>query len=220
MKQFAFLCIIIFLFISFSCKIVKHESSPVKPAGDQEIFFSDSGFDPEAYVDTIWDSKVLPCVKRMANDAETILSGLRSDPENTSAKYGYRIGDEGAFYNFAATGRIRILRVDTSSRNGIAYADLCPYDGEDDLILQIGPVFKGSSLRDVLDFISLNSFANQVEYARLGTALNAKVRENVVNTDDPSSFDGKEYTMLSVFTYNDALDLQVMTPVVLEGIED
>lgn len=210
-------CVIVLaiLFPITSCKIVKHDSQARKGDGELEIFFSDSEFDPKSFVAENWEPKVLPNIEKRAADIGTVFGGLASDRTAASEKYGYRIGQEGTFFNFAVRGSVKILRVDTSSRNGLAYADIAPFDGTVDAIVQIGPVFKGSSIRDMLDFVSLNSFANQVEFARLAAALNAMVFERVIGPEEPASMEGKKFSTTAVFTDDGESALPVLTPVVL-----
>ncbi len=215
MKRVTLLAMAFCAFLFPSCKIVKNDTTAKQGAGELEIFFSNSGFDPKAYVASIWDSKVLPYVGEKSGDMSEILSGIKSAKDATAKKYGYRVGDEGTFYNYAARGKVKITRVDTESRNGYAYGDLPPYDGKEDVSIQIGPVYKGSSIRDFLSFISLNNFENQVEFAKLAGELNAKVRDTVIGTTDPATMVGKTYEMTAVFTDDGSGELPVMTPVVL-----
>jgi predicted lipoprotein len=197
-----------------ACKIVKNDSLAKKSGGEQDISSSSaSTFDPKAYVAEIWDSKVLPYIDKRAADIGVVFGGLKDSPDETSKKYGYKLGEEGTYYNFAVKGTVKILRVDTESRNGIAYGDMKPYDGKEDFALQIGPVLKGVAIRDILDFISLDSFANQVEFARLGSEFNAKVRDAVIGSMDPASMVGATFDMTAAFTLDGASDLPVLTPV-------
>ena len=45
-------------------------------------------------------------------------------------------------------------------------------DGKADLTLQLGPVIKGSSLRDVAQLYKFGDFRDQIEFAKLARALN------------------------------------------------
>jgi predicted lipoprotein len=72
-------------------------------------------------------------------------------------------------------GEGRVLRVDTSSRTGLLLIDAEPYDGRPDAALQIGPVIRGTTLRDALPFIQFSQFVNQLQFAQVGNALNGRV---------------------------------------------
>lgn len=221
MKRFySILLLVLGICLIFGCKIVKHDSQGKSKEKGLDIFFSDSGFDPDAYVETIWEEQVIPCISEKAVGVSDLLNELSIEREATSKKYGYRVGDEGSFYNFSVKGRIKILKVNLESRNGLAFADVAPYDGQEDIVIQIGPVLKGSAIRDSLDFISLNSFENQVEYAKLASSLNVKVRDDVLANLNLEELVHKEFDIVAVFKDENSSAIPVLMPVVLsqEGL--
>lgn len=125
----------------------------VRPIDDRQ-----SGpFNAERYVDSIWSSKVLPAAAQAADLAPT------APTAPTLVK-----------------GEGKVLRVDTTSRSGLIFLDLAPYDGRADAQLQIGPVIRGTALRDALPFIQFSQFTNQLEFARVGNALNDRVVRTVL----------------------------------------
>lgn len=217
MKKTSALLLLILVAAASSCKIVRHDTLAQNKKGNIEIFFADSGFDPKAYVKEIWDPKIMPYLAARSVDIALVLDGIKNGDSAVLKKYGYKVGDEGSFYNFSVKGKFRVLRVNTESRNGLAYVDAFPYDGKEDCILQIGPVFKGSSIRDVLDFISLNSFENQVEFAQLATELNYHVRDSIVKGIDFAAATGKVFDMTAVFTYGETADMITLTPVAMQS---
>jgi predicted lipoprotein len=88
-----------------------------------------------------------------------------------------------------------------------------PFDGKEDCRLRIGPVLQGYALRDIQSGISPNSFVNQVDWARLATELNNKVKETVLAGVDFSTMAGKEAELLGVFTYEGSGTGITITPV-------
>ncbi len=108
-------------------------------------------FDAERYVESIWRSKVLPAAAQGADLRSARLDGAR-----------------------LVKGEGRVLRVDTSSRSGLLFLDLPPYNGRADAAVQIGPVIRGTALRDAMPFIQFSQFTNQLEFARVGNALNER----------------------------------------------
>jgi len=90
-------------------------------------------FDPVRYVDSIWDSKVVP--------------------EPTLMK-----------------GRGKVLRIEPDR----LLVDTAPLDGRPDIAVLTGPVIRGTALRDALPFIQFSQFVNQLEFARVGNALNER----------------------------------------------
>jgi len=103
---------------------------------------------------------------------------------------------------------------------GFLSLDLPPYDNTADISLQIGPVVRGTSLRDALPFITFNQFINQLEYANVSNALHQRLFETVLRTIDPETLLSNEITFHGVFTLRYA-GTPLITPVVLrmEGDE-
>lgn len=210
-----FIIVLIASIVLFSCTIKKHEEADkAKAKGGIEIYFGNTDFDAKVYVDGIWDDKVVPYIQQNAEPLGILMAGLEIDADTFSKEYGYRVGEEGTFYNFAVEGRVSIVGVNKESRNGLLYIEVCPTPGEKQYVLQIGPVFKGTSIRDILDFISLNDFENQVEFARLANEFNFKVRDDVLGGLSFEDLIGSEADMTAVFTFDPANQVHVMTPVV------
>jgi predicted lipoprotein len=119
---------------------------------------SGTAFDANAFVDSVWDSKVMPAAAG-APDIAQVFGGGKAPPAGA----------------VLVRGAGRVLRVDTTSRSGLMYVDVAPFDGRADAALQIGPVLRGTALRDALPFIQFSQFVNQLEFARVGNALNDRV---------------------------------------------
>jgi predicted lipoprotein len=205
---------IIFCFVLavfFSCTIVKNDGSK-KEQEDSAYGFTIGTINPRQYADEIWDSMVVPRVEAMAVDFDILAEGLASDDAKTAAEYGYRLSDKN-FYNFAVKGAVKILSVDTSSANGTASLDVYPFDGKEDCRLRTGPVLQGYALRDIQSDISPNNFVNQVDWAKLSTELNNKVKEAVFAGVDFSDKAGKEAELLGVFTHEEKGGEIIITPV-------
>jgi predicted lipoprotein len=220
----------IFLFLPFallfsSCTIVKNEQvSSGSITAEEESFkgfsYRDSNFNPQEYADAIWEPVVLPRIESLAVDIHVLLSGLESDENGASQKYGYRHLQEGNLFNFSVKGTAKILSVDTRSMNGFVSVDLEPFDGKADFQRNIGPIFRGNTIRDIQDTISINDFLNQTEFARLARELNNKVRDLVLSDIDFSQHIGETAEFLGVFTYNGRGSLIEITPVRLTFTEN
>ena len=202
----------VFLLISFallfaSCTVVKNEQvSSGSITTEEESFkgfsYRDSNFNPQQYAEAIWEPVVLPRIESLAVDIHELLAELGSDEEGASRKYGFRHLAEGNLYNFSVKGTARILSADTSSMNGFISADLAPFDGQADFNIIIGPIFRGNTIRDIQDTISINDFLNQTEFARLARELNNRVRDLVIGDIDFSQHVGEEVEFLGAFTYS------------------
>jgi predicted lipoprotein len=188
-----------------SCTIVKNDQNAGETSPRSNAFGlsgANSRFDPKEYAAEIWDTVVVPRVESMSEDYKTLIASLEADEEEISKKYGYRLIEEGNQYNFAVKGTVKLLAIDTSSRNGTVSLDFAPYDGVEDCLMSIGPVLRGSALRDIQNTLSLNDFGNQVDFARFAAELNNKVKENILGNIDFSQVIGREADIIGAFTYD------------------
>jgi predicted lipoprotein len=202
------------IFLALSCTAVKTDTGK---RTEVAFYFDNDKFDAKQYVGSIWDESVIPYMTEKAADAGELVRGLEDDPESMCEKYGYRAVKENNPFNFSLKGTVRILSVGDGS-NARAEADLEPYDGAADLIIQVGPIFKGTSIRDFLDFIRFEDFTNQVDFAKLANELNFKVRDDVMKQfdfkNDPHI--GDEFEIIGAATYPSGDPKLVVMPVVME----
>jgi predicted lipoprotein len=168
-------------------------------------------FDAKTFVATRWDSKVLPEVRERGVPLAVLEQALASDRAAAVAKYGNGSGAGRA--SFLVSGTARVLDVDTTSRSGVARLDLEPYDGKADAELQIGPVFRGTALRDALPFIHFDDFTNQMEYASVSRVLHERIADSVLAKVDRTTLEGRVIQFSGAFTEGSGLPL--VTPVTL-----
>lgn len=218
MKKLVWVLLLV-VFLAFSCKVVKNEKSDALGKGGVEIYFAADGFDAKGFVDGIWDEKLLPYMDEKAVALRELLDGLKNNPMGTSKKYGYRAVGETNPYNFSVTGRVKVINHIRES-NGKLEVDVEPFDGVADAVLQVGPIFRGSSLRDILDFVKFEDFTNQVEFAKLATVMNFKVRDSVVKdfAFKENDYRGAEFVFTGATTFeNGNINLQIV-PVRMEQV--
>jgi predicted lipoprotein len=210
-KMFAALAFVVFLALSFTAE-------PIDTGKKTEVafYFDNDKFDAKQYVAGIWDERVLPHMTERAVGVRELLQGLESDAPSVCAEHGYRAVGEKNPYNFSVKGRIRVISVSSESSARME-ADVEPYDGEPDVSVQVGPVFKGTSIRDFLDFIKFEDFTNQVDFAKLANELNFKVRDDVVKRFDFRNKDyaGAEFDIMGAVTYLSGPPELVVTPVAM-----
>ena len=166
-------------------------------------------FDARTFVATNWATRVLPEVQKRAAPLRVLLAALASDRAAAVARYGN--GGTGGRGSFLVSGTARVLDVDTLSRSGVARLDLEPYDGAPDAELQIGPVLRGTALRDALPFIHFDDFTNQMEYASVSRVLHQRIADSVLAKVDRASLAGRTVRFSGAFTEGSGLPL--VTPV-------
>jgi predicted lipoprotein len=158
----------------------------VRPIGEAGESAEKPGgkFDAHAYLEGVWASRLLPAVEAAATAPGPLLAALAGNREEARKRFALR--QDGATAWFAVKGEARVLRVDTASRAGSAVLDVAPFDGRPDAVLAIGPVIRGSVLRDSTGLIPFSRFVNQLDYADVNNALNDRVVEQVIAPVRPS----------------------------------
>jgi predicted lipoprotein len=161
---------------------------------------SSAAFDPKAYVDGIWSSKIVPTVHEKAIDVTTIAAAIAKDPDAAGKKYGHQAGT-GSPYAYLAKGSGTVTKVDTSAPTGPVTVRVPAPAGKDATVTVItGPVIAGTALRDGVGFISFGDFTNQIAYADVANQINAKVKADVTSKLDVKSLTGKKVTFYGAFS--------------------
>ncbi|CUH95305.1 putative secreted protein [Propionispora sp. 2/2-37] len=182
------------------------------------FYFQDNSFDANQFVESVWDSKVMPAVNQKAADIGQVLKEARNNMDEAGGKYGFRSAQEGSAWNFIVKGQGKVLKVSRESRAGTLDIDLPPYDGKTEFKIQIGPVIKGTAVRDSLDFIKYDDFKNQMVFAELSNAFHKRIADSLLNKTDFSTVEGKEVIFTGAFTFT-SFDAVVVTPLTLEFTE-
>jgi len=144
---------------------------------------------PSRYVDSIWDSKLVPTVLNSAVDARTLLDSMSSSVEQARNRYGHR--DASGPWYFMVKGEGRVISIDTRSRVGLAFVDVAPFDRQADLSLQIGPVLRGTSLRDAPGIVHFTDFVNQLQFADVANELNDRALKLVLAPIESAKLKGR-----------------------------
>jgi predicted lipoprotein len=154
-------------------------------------------FDAARYVDSIWAGKLVPGILTSAVELPELAGRLKADPDAARRTFGRREGD--GPWHFLAKGRGRIVELHAESRSRLLTVDLAPYDGLADVYIQIGPVIRGTALRDAAGFIHFNDFVNQLEYAAVANELNSRALKTAIpELNEPVR--GRSISFCGVFT--------------------
>src|SRR5688572_29782809 len=164
-----------------ACKIVKDKDKKRQAAG---------GFDADAYVEGIWDSKVMPLVRDKATEVAAVLDALAKDPDAAGTQFGNRAEAEGAQWNFIVKGKGKVTKADVVSRRGTLVVALEGDPAGRSVTLQVGPVIFGSAFRDSLPFVSFNDFVNQIDFAQVSRKLNDRAVAVARAGVDPAQAEG------------------------------
>ena len=170
-----------------------------------------TSFDPDRTVREMWGARVLPYLEAKAGPFADVRREIASDPDAAGRKFGHRQEAEGAPWTIVTKAEGRIVAANTASRAATVDVDT-DGDGKADLAVQIGPVIKGTALRDALDFVSFGSFTNQIDYARLAKSMNAYVDDTVLSKLPRDGLAGRKVALLGAFTLERPDRPPVVTP--------
>lgn len=184
----------------------------VAVGGDQQQ--GSGGFDSTRYAAGIWDSRALPYFTSTAKPIAEVLAAIKADLADAGARFGYRPANEGSPWVFVVSGTGTVMAKNTKSRTGTLTVAL---DGSPDTVVevQIGPIIRGSSVRDSLPFVSFKDFTNQLEFADVGKALTALALK-AVEPGAAAIAEGQKVSFTGAISLNTASDKIVVTPVALQ----
>jgi len=150
------------------------------------------------FVDPIWTSKVLPTIQEKAQDIAKILPEIRADPNSAGQKYGRREATNP--YNYMVKGTGKVTETHTESQAGTATVEVPGLNEK--VALQIGPVVRGTALRDATGVVSFNQFTNQLDYADVSKEMNGRALKAAFANVDPASLAGKTVTFFGAFAFD------------------
>jgi predicted lipoprotein len=165
------------------------------------------------FADKVWDSKVLPIIQEKAQDIVTIVSEIRADPAAAGEKYGRRESTNP--YSYMVRGSGKVLEVNTQSQAGTLVLEVPALNEK--IALQIGPVVRGTALRDATGAAPFDQFTNQLDYADVAKEMNKRAVKEAFASIAPSSLADKTITFLGAFTFDPrSKGLLLVTPVKVE----
>ena len=194
------------------CGIVK-----VVKIGEEGKYTGDVEFNAGDDVEAIWEESALPEMNENAVDLKELLEGSNGDLTALADEYGkYSMGDSGEL-SYVVKGSGTVEEVNTQSQAGYMAIKLDGYNGTEVIKIQIGPVYKGSSIRDSLSFIKFGDYKNQEQWAAVSQSINEVVAKDVVEPAKPDSLQGKTISFVGAFTVSTGSSDVLITPVVLEA---
>jgi predicted lipoprotein len=166
-------------------------------------------FDPVAYVDGIWESKMLPTFKEQAVELPKILSEIELDANGTASKddliaianqYGLITVGEAHVYIVKGSGKVTSVNAETSQ--GTAEVALDGYDEPIKVLLYIGTRIPSdnTSVRDAVGFIKFDDFREQTEYGKVNKEINTRVIDVVLGDINRDDLAGKTISFEGAFT--------------------
>ncbi|CAM3624001.1 hypothetical protein VA7868_02470 [Vibrio aerogenes CECT 7868] len=158
----------------WGCDVVKldQHGKPIIPMSAAEAA-SLKNMTPAALADKFWDH-------------------ILSEAQKVSGAFGEQTMKEDS------SRFVRIHGIVNSLDDSKKRATMTVTSAQHQVVLQIGPIIRGNSIRDAASFIQFDDFKNQVQFARLSKALNKKAMQHFVRPD--ASWVGHQVDILAAVT--------------------
>ncbi|MDF2859004.1 MAG: hypothetical protein K0Q87_4855 [Neobacillus sp.] len=162
----------------------------------------------------IWQSKAIPELEKKAIDLPKFLNESNGDLKSLASKYGkYSMGKSGEL-SYVVKGIGKVTEVNQEKKTGYMTVKLNDYNGPTVIKLQIGSVYRGSAVRDSLDFIKYEDYKNQVEWAKVSQSVHDVINSELIQKSDLDSITGKDISFVGCFSVDKPNEL-LITPVEL-----
>lgn len=181
-------------------------------SGEEGKLTGVESFNAGTDVDEIWESKAIPELEGKAIDLGQFLKEANGDISSLGEKYGKHAQGKDSTLNFTVKGTCKVKSVNTESRAGYIQVNLDDYNGAEAIKLQVGPVIKGTAIRDSLEIIKFDQYKNQVDYAAVSASINNTIISTVFKDLNIASLEGKEIEFIGCFAL-DKTDELLITPI-------
>ncbi len=197
---------VVVLYAGFSATVVKE--------GQEAILTGEVAFNPTDEATNFWTNNAKEYFEKNAVDLNTLVSEAKGDFASVAGKYGhYSMGDSGEL-SFIVKGQGTIDLVKDKLRAGYLSVKVPNLEDGIKVRLQIGPVFKGSAVRDSISLISYKDYKNQIEWAQVSVAFHELITRDILSKLDMRNLLNKEVEFVGCFTVGRKGLLQI-TPVEL-----
>jgi predicted lipoprotein len=175
---------------------------------DVEKTAQDEAFDPVSYVNSIWDSRLIPGFNDKSVDLSKVLSEIKVDSNGTTPKEDliavtnkYGLITVGESHVYEVTGSGKIVSVNTETSLGTVEIALDGYQGPVKVLLYVGTRIPSdeTSVRDAVGFITFGDFKEQTEYGKVASEINKRVLSQVLGGIDKNSLMGKTISFMGAF---------------------
>jgi predicted lipoprotein len=196
-----------------SCTIV-----PIDPdAGERRDVISagERAVDMDEYMATYLDSVIIPEIEERRVSFSQLLDAAQNSWNDAGELFGEKKGTIGAIYNFIVHDTGVVKEVNTESRNGFIIIELENYQTNYEIRISIGPVLRGTAIRDSIKFVDFNQFVNQMDFAELANTFNRLGNENVLENVNIENLLGQTIEFTGSFGEPDDNEISIM-PIFME----
>ncbi len=192
------------------CKIVKDT-----PEDETKIATGAGGDDArtEARLSETFDSQLLPYVRDRALSLADLRRAVVGGLDTAGEASGHRGAGAGAAWNFPVSGEGTVVEAKLDTRARWVGLDT-DGDSKSDVEIQLGPVIKGSAMRDSAPFYNFDDFRDQIEFAKLGRAINDAISARIEIPE--GDLTGKTMRFTGVVPLKATSETFIVTPILVE----
>jgi predicted lipoprotein len=198
-----------------ACRVVYDEPKEKAAPGGSEIGAQD--FDPASWAGAVWAPKVLPYFAKQSAELAPVLDALSGDLDEAGKKYGRRADTEGSPWSFAVRGQGTVVLADTEASAGALLVAVDTPKGPREVALQLGPVVRGTAVRDCLPFFKFGDVTNQIQFAQVARSLNERAVAGVKSAVAAARVPGTRVEFTGAMNLSSADDALVITPLTLKA---
>lgn len=207
-KTSLIIAILIIVFIGMSIMSWRYGFTVVSSQEEEKMVRSET-FDPVAFVNGIWESKIIPTIAEKAIELSVVLGEIKPDDSGFALKDSlipitnkYGLITVGEAHVYMVKGRGKVVDVDTKTSTGTLELLLDGYTGPIKVKLYIGPRIPSdeSSVRDAVGFINFGDFREQTEYGKVGAEINKRINQIILDPLDKAGLQGKTISFYGAFT--------------------
>ncbi len=175
-------------------------TATVVKEGQEALLTGEKVFDPATVASNFWKNNSKEYFKNNCYELSDLIKEANGDFVSISKKGHYSMGDSGEL-SFIVKGSGTVTEVKNKLKSGYVVFDLDNNTSEDvKTRLQIGPVFKGSAVRDSINLISYKDYKNQIEWAQVSVSLHNLILNEVLSKVDFDNLTGKKIEFIGCFT--------------------
>ena len=163
-----------------------------------------------ARIEETFEPKLLPHIRNEALEIAQLRMLVAQDIAAAGEEHANQGSGQGAAWVFPVSGEGTVIEAKLDSRARSVSLDTTG-DMAVDVTVQLGPVIKGTALRDSSPFYLFDDFRDQIEFAKLSRALNDRIVD-LVDVPDGDLI-GKTVEFTGVTPLKSAKDAIVVTPI-------
>lgn len=149
-----------------------------------------AGFSPEAFGIAEFP-RIKTAIEARAVDADVIYAAIATDKQEAITKYAVPAGSGPVF-------SVKFAGIAGTAVSGV-YEIKIESLPELKVRVQTGPAINGTELRDATGTIEFGQFTNQIEYQNAGSALNNRMKAEVLAAVDTTALSGKKVAVVGSF---------------------